>query len=249
MKKELIDLGLSEKEADLYLICLKTGEVTASRISDLLKLPRSTIYDLLEKLKHNGFITSFVKDKKTYFLANNPEIIIKSIEEKKNELIDSLNNKKQKLQDLIPKLKEIQNQINIKPTAEVFEGTVSISKILDEIAQNAKTIKLIGNQVNAIQRIGYRTDRFRNLRKETKSKMYQILEDSKEARNEKVDKYTEVRFLKSIKDSKEVLIIYNDTTVHIILSEEISAIRIKSKEYTQSKEIIFDELWKIAKKV
>lgn len=248
MKQELTGLGLGEKEAECYLVCLKTGQATPHRIAGLMNLPRSTTYDLLEKLKQKGFVTTFIKDKKTYFLANNPEIIISFLEDKKKQAIDSFEDKKQTLKKITEQLKGIQNQINAKPTSEVFEGKVSIAKALDDIAENAKVIKLIGNQKNALEKIGYRADRFRTKRKYAKSKIYQILEDSPEARSEKVDRYTEVRFLRSIKDSKDVIIIYGDTTAHIILGEEISAVRVKSKEYTRTMEIVFDELWSKAKK-
>jgi sugar-specific transcriptional regulator TrmB len=248
MKQELMGLGLSNKESECYLLCIKVGQSTPHRIAGLMGLPRSTIYDLLDKLKHKGFVTTFIKDKKTFFLANNPEVIISFLDEKKKETVDSFEDKKEVLKKLTDRLKGIQNQINVKPTAEVFEGKVSVAKVLDEVAENARVIKLTGNHKNALEKIGYRADRFRAKRKHAKSKIYQILEDSSEARSEKVDIYTEVRFLRSIKNSKDVTIIYGDTTAHIILGEEISAIRVRSKEYSRSMGIVFDELWSKAKR-
>jgi hypothetical protein len=46
-----------------------------------------------------------------------------------------------------------------------------------------------------------------------------------------------------LRESKDAIFIYNDVTVHLILSGELTAIRIKSKEYTKAQEINFDELW------
>ena len=247
MLKQLVELGLSEKEAEMYLLTIKTGETTANRLADLGGLARSTTYDILEKLRHQGFITTFVRDKKTYFLANNPEILLTTIEEKEKALHEEFKHKRESLKKLIPQLKDTQNQINNKPVAEIFEGKVSVSKVLDEIAQTTGDVKIIGNQDNAITRIGYRTDKFRLKRKEHGIKVHQILEDSAEARKEKSDAYTAVKFLKSIKDSKDAIFMYGDTTVHLILAQEVSAIRIQSKEYTKAQEINFDELWKVAK--
>jgi len=248
MKQELMNIGLSEKEAESYLVCLKTGQATPHRIAGLMGLPRSTTYDLLDKLRQKGFVTTFKKDKKTYVLANNPDVIISFLDEKKKETVDQFEDKKQIFKKITANLKNIQNQINLKPVAEVFEGKVSVSKLIDEIAENAHIIKLIGNQKNAAERMGYRADRYRTRRKRARSKEYQLLEDSPESRKEPIDKYTEVRFLKSLKDSKDVIIIYDDVTVNVLLGEEISAIRIKSKEHTKAMEIVFDELWSKAKK-
>ncbi|MBI2127084.1 MAG: hypothetical protein HYU02_07220, partial [Thaumarchaeota archaeon] len=121
-------------------------------------------------------------------------------------------------------------------------------RVLDEIAEQAPYIKIIGNQENAVKKIEYRTDRFRVKRKERGIKVYQILEDSKEARKEKTDEYTKVKFLKSISKSKDAIFIYKDTTVHLILGAELCAIRIQSEEYTKAQELNFDELWKVARR-
>jgi len=42
MIQTLLDYGLSEKEAKIYLVCLETGEATANRVSELSNYPRST---------------------------------------------------------------------------------------------------------------------------------------------------------------------------------------------------------------
>ena len=40
---------------------------------------------------------------------------------------------------------------------------------------------------------------------------------------------------------------FDDFVYHIIFQFEISALKIKSKDHAKSMEIMFDELWKIAK--
>jgi sugar-specific transcriptional regulator TrmB len=178
MEKELISLGMSKKEAKVYLICLKTGSTTANRISSLSGIARSTIYDILEKLKQSGYINTFIKDKKTYFSPTDPKTIPKTIEEEKRHAIKSLDKKKESFNKLLPKIKEIQNKIKEKPRVEVYEGIRSISKLLDNMIESAKLIKIIGNQEQAIERLGYRTDRFRTIRKKrrqiNRNKIHQI---------------------------------------------------------------------------
>ncbi len=248
MKKELIDFGLTEKEAEVYLVCLKTGNTTANRISNLANLSRSTTYDILQKLKYYGFVTSLIKDKKTFFMANNPYIILSNLDEKEKKFLELSKEKKKKFKELLPHLKTIQNKIHKKPVAEVFEGIVSLSRVLDNIVENANEIFIIGSQENAIEKIDYRVDRFRTKRKERKIKIRQILEDSREARKEKYEGLTQVKFLKNLSNSREATFIYDDIVVHLIISHELTAIKIKSKEYADSQKIIFEELWKSAKK-
>ena len=237
MLQELIDYGLSDKEAKVYLISLQTGQVTANRIAELASLARSTTYDILDRLKNLGLISTIIVDNKTNFNANNPDVLLTSLDEKK-----------QSMKKILPSLKEIYQKIDDKPSAEVFQGKIAIIKIFDEILDNARDLKVIGSQGNALERIGYHPEKFQLKRKLNKIKIKQILEISDEAKSIKNDKLTEVRFLKSLNDSKEGIFIFEDYVYHIIFQYEISAIKIKSKDHTKAMEIIFDDLWKVAKK-
>jgi len=248
MEKELQEIGLNANEAKIYLSILKLGEATANRIANLSEIARSTTYDILEKLKHRGLIKSTTKDKKIHFMAIEPKKVLNLFEEEKSEMIRDIDSRKERYSSIIKDLENIHEKVKQKPSAAVYEGKRSISQILDEISENAKELLIIGSQKNAEKIIEYRTDRFRTKRKSQKSKVRQILEESKEARKEKLDKFTSVKFLKSLEKSRDAIVIYNDITVHLILTEEISAIKIINPEYTNTQRIIFEELWKVAKK-
>ncbi|MEK6893820.1 MAG: helix-turn-helix domain-containing protein [Nanoarchaeota archaeon] len=237
MQQELMSLGLSEKEANVYMACLKMGEATANRLSELSFLPRSTTYDILEKLRNLGLISTYIKESKTFFKSNPPESLKSMLSEK-----DDILNK------ILPDLKKMQSQIGDKPSAEVFQGKNAILKIFDEILSNAKSLKVIGSMGNALEKIGYHPEKFRARRIENKIKIKQILEISEESKKISQDKYTEIKFLESLNDSKEGIFLFDDFVYHIIFQYEISAIKIKSKDHAHSMEIMFDDLWKNAKK-
>lgn len=237
MLQELIQYGLSEPEANVYLICLKTGQATANRISELANYPRSTTYDILERLKNSGLVSTCIVDNKTNFIANSPET-----------LLFLLNEKKDSIKRVIGDLQKIYNQVGEKPKAEVFQGKIAIIKLFDEILSTAKELYVIGSQGNALEKIGYHPEKFRVRRIENKIKIKQILEDSTEARNIPKDKFTEIRYLKSQSDSREGTFIFEDYVYHIIFQYEISAIKIKSKDHSDAMKITFNALWKSAKK-
>lgn len=237
MKQELIEYGLSEKEAEVFLSCIKIGEATANRISELVNLPRSTTYDILEKLKHRGLVTTCMIKNKTHFIASDPKALLINLEEKK-----------QKINKILPKLNEIKNKVKTKPLAEIFQGKMAMIKLLDEVLDNAKEIKVMGSQGNALEKIEYHPEKFRIKRLEKKIKIKQILEISKESKKIPQDRYTEIRFLKSLNNSKEGTFIYEDVVIHFLFQYELTAIKIISKEHAMATEIIFDELWKKVKK-
>ena len=236
MKQELIEYGLSDKEAEIYLITIKTGEATANRIAELADLARSTTYDILERLKNLGLISSYIEGNKTHFVAKSPDALLISLDEKK-----------QKINKILPDLKEIRKKIGEKPTTEVFQCKIAILNLLNEILENAKSLKVIGSRENALGRIDYHPEKFAIRRVEKKIPLKQILEISETAEKAKKKKYTETRFLKELEKSKEVTFIFDDYVYHILLQHEITAIKIKSKEHSRATEIMFDKLWKIAK--
>lgn len=49
--------GLSEKEAKAYICCLELGDSLASEISSKSNLPRTLVYDILERLIDLGLIS------------------------------------------------------------------------------------------------------------------------------------------------------------------------------------------------
>lgn len=235
MLEELQQYGLSDKEANIYIISLKTGQATANRIAELSHLPRSTTYDILDRLKNMGLLTTCIIDNRINFIANDPQVLLTSLDEK-NQLI----------QQILPSLKEIYKQIEDRPSAEVFYGKLAIIRILEEILEEASTLKIIGSQGNALERIGYHPDKFRMKRLEKKINVQQILEVSTESKKIPRDICTEIRFLPSLNASKEAIFISKDTVYHIILSHEICAIKIISKEHRAAMGVLFTELWEKA---
>ena len=237
MEQELIKYGLSGKEAKVYLLCLKTGETTANRLIELSALPRGTAYDILEKLKIRGLISSIIKEKTTYYSTNDPDILLKEIEEKKASI-----------KQLIPKLKKLNETIPKQLKIEIYEGLSGSKKILDDILENAKEVVIMGNETNARKIILHQPENFRLNRISKKIKIRNLLELSPTSQTLKNDAYSLVKHTPALKESMEVLIIYNNTTVHLIMQEPITIIKITSEEYTKTQRTMFDNLWKIAKK-
>lgn len=98
LKEKLKEIGMSEKEAKVYIILLKMGSSTASKISKKSNLNRVTTYSLLESLKNKGFVSYSIKSGVKYFESADPKTLLSSLKEKKENL-----------KSVLPKLKKIQN--------------------------------------------------------------------------------------------------------------------------------------------
>lgn len=55
--RKLLDLGLTEREAKLYLTLLEKKTFTALELQQIAKIPRTKIYEVLQKMMDRGICT------------------------------------------------------------------------------------------------------------------------------------------------------------------------------------------------
>ncbi|EFK95675.1 transcriptional regulator, TrmB [sediment metagenome] len=117
----LHQFGLSNKESDVYLACLELGSTTVNEISIKANIKRTTTYDVLASLIKQGLIIQTQKAKKRLFYAESPERLKKLLEEK----LDKLN-------QVMPLLKSFCNTIQGKPKIMFYEGRDGLKKVYED---------------------------------------------------------------------------------------------------------------------
>jgi sugar-specific transcriptional regulator TrmB len=118
LEKELQRLGLSQKEAAVYLAALSLGSASAGRLAEMSGVNRATTYLCLEALSERGLISEVEKEGKRLFMGEAPERILSLIRFQREEL----NSKEQQAQSVIPFLLALQQQGGEKPQIRYFEG-------------------------------------------------------------------------------------------------------------------------------
>lgn len=119
--RNLVQFGLDEKEAKVYLALLELGETNIQRISKKSGVKRTTVYDCIESLKEKRLISIINKKKKTYYYAEDPRKIENQLEEKRESL-----------KQMLPELLAIANVIDKKPKIRYFEGIDGIKDVYKE---------------------------------------------------------------------------------------------------------------------
>jgi len=125
-------IGLSEKEARVYLAALELGEAPAQEIAKKAGINRTTAYFHIEELIKKGLISSIEKKKKRYFYASNPENLLRMIDLKEKEISDL----KKDLNSFLPELKTIYNLAPHKPKVRFFEGIEGLKSIQEDILRS-----------------------------------------------------------------------------------------------------------------
>lgn len=117
--QHLTELGLSEKEARIYIALVEIGKGTAYAIAKQSGLKRPTVYMLLDELRKKDLILKVPHAKNQIFIAKDPEELFAMFE-------DKLYRAKKALPELLSKNF---NQGTI--TTHLFDGTFEIKQALE----------------------------------------------------------------------------------------------------------------------
>ena len=124
LEGSLVDIGLAQKEAGVYIALLQLGHSTVSQISRRANINRTTGYDILDSLCTKGLVSISGKEPKQEYTAESPEALAKFISgeiRRKNEAL-------QKTEEIIPELKSIHN-IKDRPKVFFYEGRDGLEKV------------------------------------------------------------------------------------------------------------------------
>ena len=127
-EKELQALGLSEKEAKVYLAALELGPDTVQNIAKKAGINRPTAYLQIESLKQKGIISEVEKDSKVLIMAESPERLSSLL----NTYEKELEFKKKELERILPNLSELFTGTGEKPKVKFYEGRGGIRAIEED---------------------------------------------------------------------------------------------------------------------
>ncbi len=127
VKKALSRLGLSEKEAAIYLAALNVGPSTAQQLAKTAGVNRATAYLAIEGLAKKGLMSTTMKDEKKLYAAETPERLRAFLEEEKR----SLQEKEQDLHETLPMLFALFSMADRKPQVRYLEGPEGLKTVRD----------------------------------------------------------------------------------------------------------------------
>lgn len=139
--RHLEDMGLSEKEARVYVASLMLGPATVQQIANQADIKRVTTYVILESLSGLGLVGQASQGKKTYFTAEDPA----SLEGLLNKKQQELESQKEAFRAFLPDLESLKSIPPETPTVKYYdtvEGLHSVigSFLLSAVANETESI-------------------------------------------------------------------------------------------------------------
>ena len=242
LQQYLQNLGLSEKEASVYIALLQVDNTSASELAQKTDIKRPTVYVMLESLEEKGLVSETTEGKRTRYQAEPPERLETYVQRRKQELEEQ---SKRLEDDVIPQLKSMQKEEGERPVVKYFEGKEGIISTMEEFFYQES------EKEPGVMRLMYPNDRLNELFTAEDRKKYRSMRLEKNIAS-KVLYTSDTEYKGSNEYSERVKLdqeqypiscdisIYRDKVRISILGEKLSGIFIRSKDFADTLRSLFD---------
>jgi len=248
--KLLEELGLTKGEIKTYLALLKLGSSSTGPLAKEAQVSRSKLYGILDKLEKKGLASHIEKNNVIYFQAVEP-IKIKNYIKEKEARLEKL---KKDFEEFLPKLEEYKQQVGKVQKVTVYQGIKGLITAHEHTYLKLKKgdeFYYLG--ISAYQpethHMYWQRDHVRRENLGIKCKLLFNKGTSKDIlKNRNSYKLCDARYMPTDIKTPAYFLIYKDTIMIAVPSENPIAIEIISQEIADAFEAYFQEFWKRSKK-
>ncbi len=236
ISSELESLGFSKTGAKIYLALINNGNLSAGEIAKEIQINRRTVYDSIERLIENGYVSYILVGKNRVFTATNPKVLIQKIEEMKSNA-----------DKILPELEKLYALKNSNQNASIFQGKKGVKLILDEIL-NEKEYYTYGATGHfwEIMELDFKV--FQKRKKQLGIKNKVLVNPGLKGNMQLKEISGNMRFLPENLVSPTTILIYSNKTAIIHWTEVPLGVLIESEEIHNMYKQTFDMLWNISSK-
>jgi len=241
-KESLKNIGLTDKEANVYLTLLELASATADQVSKIAHLNRSTVYVKLESLMQAGLVSTYKKGKKTFFRAEAPSNLERIHERKQKSLLAQ----KLEIETFIPELmKSFVSHDADLPVVRLFEGKEGLATMRNSILETDISELLLVTNYNVMTEIFSPKElkTFTSKREELRI-LSRIIYYLAEGDDFKPYKYQNLR---RITNEKTLLgadvYVYGNSVSFAAVEDKITGVTIENASIAASMRTLFEQTW------
>jgi len=232
-KEILKQIGFLDAEIEIYKTLLRLGPSLVSKLAKETGHHRTHIYDLLEKLREKGLVSSLIQSGKRVFKASNPSSLLKYVEDKK-EIVNAI----------IADLNSLSKMPVEETEVELFKGKEGMKSILQDFLENKKDYCVMGSMKKFEEVLEYSMPSF--LKKIEKLKVKERIICDKKEKIIKI-KTGAYRYLDSGFIFPSSFWIYEDKVAIFVWNFPYFCVLIKNKDIAETYQNYFEFFWKQAK--
>ncbi len=237
LRERLAAIGITGKEAKLYLAALETGEAPVHQIARQAGIGRTTAYDVLARLVENGLVTRHEKQGRIIVVPEPPEQLLRRHETRLAHL-----------RDLIPELTALHNASPIRPKVRLYEGEAGIRTVLHNTLEcKSGVVRACLSMAEMLEVPGFEeVDKFSQERIRRGIELRVIRTRTEEVSNiwgTNPAILRELRYAPALTSFSMTMFIHDDCVSLISSRRENFGLVIQSEEFAHIQEYLFDQLW------
>lgn len=145
INKVLSQLGLADNEAAVYLKLLQVGRAGASVLAYQLKLPRTTVQNILLRLETEEMVKRTIEKNTAVYVSVHPEELLLLVEMKKRKRSREFDALASDLKKIVPEMiGMIKGNINV-PNVRFYRGEEGVRKVLWDTLTSKTELKDFAN--------------------------------------------------------------------------------------------------------
>ena len=172
--------GFDRKDTDVFLKLLELGAQPVSIVAKACSMPRSSTYLILERLVAYGFVEQFQRVGMKYFKCISvdeiPAVLNRKIERIQTNIVEFESN--------LDELKRVENRLTVTPKVKIFEGFDQLDRVYEDVLREKEFFAIFNPALLAKYKIKY-LSKVADEVKKNKSKAFELLVDSHEAKEYK----------------------------------------------------------------
>ena len=246
MEETLIKLGLTLKEAKIYLKLLEQPHQTAADVAVAAREKRTNVYMLLDNLVEKGLAEASDKTAVREYSAADPSSL--------NKLLQAQQERQQQAQAALsaalPRLKTLYSLASDKPGVVHMAGMEGFKTLLDDMIRSKTEVLLVASNDLPVNTDDVRLFRERLVERKSAGVKTRALFHLDERRdmiqNEFAERGIETRFLGEQPFKGEV-VIYEHNVAFTVYEPSLTITVITNEHIGATMRTLFEELWEKAK--
>lgn len=237
-KAALMDFGLKEDEAKVYVSALTLGPTTILSIAKETDIRRTTVYEIIKSLTSKGLMNTELKGFKKLYCATHPQNLISIFENKKNSL-----------ETIVPELTTLYKTQGAESTIKTYESLDSIKSLYREILESYRSgdyCYVIGDNDKFLKADPHFFTKYIENRAKLKIDIRIIVADSESARERK--KYarnfnSQVKILPQSSPLAANFTVTSHIFVNQAVENQLLAIATTNKDIVSLQKNLFEVIW------
>lgn len=249
LNQELQNIGLSDKEAKVYLASLKLGGAAIQDIAEEAGVNRSTTHVIMLNLIERGLASSFTKGKKRHFAVESPEQLRVILNEQEKRIME----KTKELNKILPDLQTLYATSEGRPSVRFYEGKEGLKAIWEDLYRTPSTNKEVNSflAVDDLMDVSpeYGANSQRRAKLNIRLKTIYTHKDGPVKDGSSKNLKREARFVpKDLFPFSASIVIYGNKVEIITLTEPLTGVLIENEVMANAMRQMFKLAWESAEK-